>query len=176
MPIRRRARSTATSWSDEDHRLLRAALAKLDPWSFWTVALEPGRGADYAVVGTTGGFAIAICGLEGYLEPEGDRLRIGSAEVAGFSDVKRAAKAVKGSLSDATAFTDVEPMICLTRAAAGVSRTVRGIRVVRLDDLHLEISSRERSLDMTTARRGAEALGPVISAVPRARSEDDEEP
>lgn len=162
-------------WGEEDHRRLRGALAKLDPWSFWTVVLEPGRGADYAVVGTTGAFAVAICGLEGYLEPEGDRLRIGHAEVSGFRDVKRAAKALKGRLADVSAFTDVEPMICLTRAVAGVSRTVRGVRVVRLDDLHLEIASRERGLDMTTARRGAEALGRVISSVPRARSHDDDE-
>jgi hypothetical protein len=160
-------------WGEEDHRRLRAALAKLDPWSFWCVALEPGHGAEYAVVGTTGAFAIAICGLEGYLEPEGDRLRVGHAEVGGFREVKRAAKAVKNRLLGASTFTEVEPVICLTRAVAGTSRTVRGVRVVRLEDLHLEIADRERGLDMGTARRGAEALGRLIPSASATGSDEE---
>lgn len=140
---------------------MRAELARLDPWSFWAVALE-GEGAHYAVIGRTGAFAIALVGLEGYVEPSRRGLRVGGVELARYREVARAARRLHGRLLQASAFAHVEPILCLTRAVAGASRTVRGVRVVRVADLVAEIVSREHAMDPSTARRAAESLGPLL--------------
>ncbi len=159
MPLlRRTARPTP---SEEDHRLIRVELARLDPWSFWPVALED-PDVEYAVLGATGAFAIAIVALEGYVEPHGRGVRVGGLEVGGFREVSRGARRLYGRLLDASAFARVEPILCLTRARAGSSRTVRGIRLVRREDLVAEIANRERTLDPGTAKRAAERLGRVL--------------
>jgi hypothetical protein len=154
-------RSPRPAPTEEDHRLLRSALGKLDPWSFWSVRLDDDD-VDYAVLGTTGAFAVAIVGLDGFAEPSGDGLRIGPTELTGFREVLRGARRLHGRLLEASAFHDVEPVLCLTRATAGSSRTIRGTRVVRLEDLPDEIAGRPRSFDPSTARRAAEALGRVL--------------
>lgn len=171
MPLFRSARRPAPG--DEDNRLLRSALGALDPWSFWAVRLDD-PDVDYAVLGTTGAFAIAILGLEGFAEPSGDGLRIDGLRVGGFRQVVRGAKRLHGRLLEASVFADVHPMLCLTRATAGSSRSIRGARVVRLKDLAAEIAGRPRSLDPGTARRAAEALGPVLRSAsgPRPEVED----
>jgi hypothetical protein len=145
----------------QDHRRLREALAKLDPWTFWSVAIED-PGADYAVLGVTGAFAIAIVGLEGYVEPSGPGLRIGEVELGGFREVTRAARRLHGRLIEASTFTHVEPVLCLTRATAGSSRTVKGVRVMRVEDVAAEIGGRERTLDPSTAKRATGSLGRVL--------------
>jgi hypothetical protein len=154
---------------------VRSALARLDPWMFWSVRLDGVVGADYAVVGTTGAFAITICALEGYAEPVGDGLRIGEVKLGGFREVKQAAKSLRGRLLKASVFTAVEPIICLTRAVAGTSRTIRGVRVVRLEDLPAAIGGHERVLDQGTAKFGAEALGTVLPSSSGALHHDDED-
>jgi hypothetical protein len=159
--LRRGRRSPRARPSPEDHRRARAELARLDPWSFWAVALED-EGADYAVIGRTGAFAIALVGLEGYAEPSPRGLRIGGVELGGFREVSRAARRLHGRLLRASAFAHVEPVLCLTRAVAGASRTVRGVRVVRVADLAAEIAGREHAMDPSTARRAAESLGRVL--------------
>ena len=157
----------------EDHRRLREALAKLDPWTSWSVRLDDPT-ADYAVLGVTGAFAVAIVGLEGYVEPSAKGLSVGDVELTGFWAVSRAAKRLHGRLLEASTFTHVEPVLCLTRAAAGSSRTIRGVRVMRLEDLPSEIGSRERSLDPGTAKRAAESIGRVLQSPsgPRPEVED----
>lgn len=140
---------------------MRAELARLDPWSFWTVALED-EGADYAVLGRTGAFAIALVGLEGHAEPSRRGLRIGGVALGGSREVARAARRLHGRLLEASAFAHVEPILCLTRAVAGGPRTVRGARVVRLADLAAEIAGRAHAMDPSTARRAAETLGRVL--------------
>ncbi len=156
--------------TEEDHRRLRGALVRLDPWSFWSVALDD-PAADYAVLGITGAFAVAIVALEGYAEPNGSGLRIGSVNLTGFREVSRAARRLHGRLLEASAFTHVEPLLCLTRAAAGSSRTVKGVRVMRLEDLPSEIGARERSLDPSTAKRAAAAIGRVLPSASGPRSD-----
>lgn len=159
MPLFRRAGRPAPA--EEDHRLLRSALGALDPWSFWAVRLDD-PDVDYAVLGTTGAFALAIVALEGFAEPSGDGLRIEGVEVPGFREVVRGARRLHGRLLEVSTFADVQPVLCLTRAMAGSSRTIRGVRVVRLQDLAAEIAGRQRSLDPSTARRAAGALGTIL--------------
>lgn len=158
---------------EDDHRRVREAFARLDPWSFWAASLDDPV-ADYAVVGVTGAFAIALVALEGYAEPSRSGLRIGEVGLTGFRDVSRAARRLHGRLLDASAFTHVEPVLCLTRATAGASRTVKGVRVMRVEDLPAEIGARERTLDPTTAKHAAEAVGRVLASPsgPRPEVED----
>jgi hypothetical protein len=174
MPFLRDARRTGAE--AEDHRRVREVLLRLDPWSFWSVPLDASSGADYAVVGTTGAFAISICELEGYAEPAGSGLRVGETKVDGFRALRQAARTLRGQLSNASVFTDVEPVLCLTRAVAGAPRTVRAVRVMRFEDLATEIGGRERTLDLGTAKNGAMALGTPLPRVSGARTEDEEPP
>ena len=165
-------RPKSIAWPEEEHVRLRSALARLDPWSFWAVRLDRPPGADYAVVGSTGAFVISICGLDGYVESVGAGLRVGEVSISGFREVKRAAKVVRGRLSHVSVSTEVRPLICLTRAIAGTSRDVRGVRVVRLDDLPSEIASRERTLDPGTAKKAAAVLGPLVVSAPEVHRDD----
>lgn len=160
----------------QDHRRVRERLARLDPWTFWSVPLEAVTGVDYAVVGTTGAFAISICTLEGYAEPAGAGLRVGGTKVDGFRVLKSSARTLRGRLSDASVFTDVQPILCLTRAIAGASRTVRAVRVVRVEDLASEIGGRERTLDFGTAKQGAMALGTPLPRISGPHTGSEEEP
>jgi hypothetical protein len=89
--------------------------------------------------------------------------------------VAKAAKKAKGILLDKHVFADVVPILCLTKAAAGVSRTVSGVRVVRLADLVTEIGGRPRALELDSAKKGAAALGAVLPTVAGARPMEEDE-
>lgn len=145
----------------EDHVLVRAELARLDPWSFWAVELRD-EGAEYAVLGRTGAFVITLVPLPGYVEPDRRGLRVGGAPLTGYRPARRAARRLHARLLQVPAFCDVEPVLCLTRAVAGAPRTMRGVRVVSVGDLATDIASRENAMDPQTARRAAETLGRVL--------------
>ncbi|HZD80149.1 MAG TPA: hypothetical protein VE646_08935 [Actinomycetota bacterium] len=149
----------------------RELVGRLDPWSYWVVDLGHELPADLAVVGTTGAFGILVDGREGYLEADGGKLSVDRRPISGFRDAKTAAKRLRSRLGQAAVYTEVVPMICLSRAVAGASRTIRGVRVVRLQDLAGEIAGREKSLSANRARRGAEALGSVVATGQGARPE-----
>lgn len=156
-------RSTPVS-GPEDVALLRRELLKLDAWAFWAVELEPASGASFAVLGVTGAFAVAACGLEGYLVVEGRRFLVDGRAIGGFRDVKRAAKSLRGRLiAIGSANTGVTPVIVLTRASAGAPRERGRVRVLRPEDVVPTITRRERVLDPSTAERLARQLGRVLS-------------
>jgi hypothetical protein len=157
----------------EDVAVLRRVLLRLDPWAFWAVELEPASGASFAVLGVTGAFAIAACGLEGYLVVEGRRFLVDGRAIGGFRDAKRAAKALRGRLINiGSANTDVTPVIVLTRASAGAPRERRGVLVLRPEDVVPAITRRERVLDPSTAERLARQLGPVVAGPVDPREEE----
>jgi hypothetical protein len=159
VPLRRRAPSA----EPEDVAALGRELSKLDPWAFWTVVLEPGEGASFAVLGVTGAFVAAPCALEGYLVAEGRRLAVDGVAVSGFREVKRAARALRGRLLGAGAATEeVTPLIVLTRARAGAPREHGGVRVLRPEDVIPTITGRDRVLDPSTAERLAQRVGRVL--------------
>ena len=164
-------RERSVDWPREHHDLVRSALAKLDPWSYRVAVMDPSIGAEYAAVGSTGAFVIAIYGVEGYVEPKGVGVTIDGRPLQG---VRRVAKAAKGLLLDKHVFVDVVPILCLTKAAAGVSRSVSSVRVVRLADLVNEISGRPRVLELDSAKKGAAALGTVLPTVAGPRSEEED--
>lgn len=176
MPLKRSLSRNRPEWGPEEaDRVRRELLARLDPWSFWVAVLPEGESADLAVVGTSGAFAIAVCGLAGALHAEDDKLTVGGRPVRGLKEMRTAARRTKGKLLDAAVFTDVVPIVCLSRAAAGAPLTVRGVRVVGLVDLVAEITNRERALLPNRAQRGAQALGTVLASGQGARPEVEEE-
>lgn len=149
----------ASAPDPDDVALLGRQLRKLDPWAFWPVELDPGVGASFAVLGVTGAFVAAPCGLEGYLVAEGRRLVVDGRRVGGFRDVKRAARFVHGKLLGIGASTSsVVPILVLTRARAGAPRDHAGVRVLRPEDLVPAITTREHVLDPSTAQRLANRL------------------
>lgn len=160
---------------EEVDRVRRELIGRLDPWSYWVAAPSPDVPGDLAVVGTTGGSLILVCGFEGYLDARGDRLFVDGKPLGGFREAKIGAKRMRSKLAGRAVYTEVLPMICLSRAVAGASRTVKGVRVVRMEDLASEIAGREKTLSANRARRGAEALGTVAVTGQGARP-DVEEP
>jgi hypothetical protein len=159
VPLRR----SAASVPPEDVARLARELLKLDPWAFWTVSLEPGAGASFAVLGVTGAFVAGPCALDGYLVAEGKRLVVDGVEVGGFRELRRAAKDLRGNLLGAGAATeDVIPLMVLTRARAGAPREHAGVRVLRPEDVVPAITGRDRVLDPSTAERLARRLGAVL--------------
>jgi hypothetical protein len=152
----------------EDVTLLARELRKLDPWAFWPVELDPRRGASFAVLGVTGAFVAAPCGLDGYLVAQGGKLLVDGRRVGGFRDVKRAARALRGRLMRiGSANADVTPVIVLTRASAGAPRERGRVRVLRLEDVVPVLTRREHVLDPSTAERLARQLGTVIAGPAR---------
>jgi hypothetical protein len=161
----------------EDVARLGAVLLKLDPWAFWTVELDRGSGASFAVLGVTGAFAVTSCGLDGYLVADGRRLLVDGKEVRGFREVKKAARALRGKLLGIGASTsDVVPLIVLMRAVAGAPRDQAGVRVVRPEDVVRTITARERVLDPSTAELLARRIGRVLPGAATRPVEDHEEP
>lgn len=142
---------------------LRRELLRLDPWSFWIVTYEHhARPADFAVVGTTGAFVIQANADEGYAVSAGRKVKIEGKPLRGLRELKRAAKEAANRLHEAAVFTDVEPVVCLTRAATGSPKTVSRVRVVAAPDLVRHIIERDSALGPSRAERGAAALGEVL--------------
>ncbi len=149
--------------TDPDVALVGRKLGALDPWSFWVVPAAPGGAVDFSVVGTTGACAVSTCALEGYLQASSHRLVVGERSVSGVWSLKRAARKLSTKLHSTAVDAPVEPVVCLTRARYGGPRTVRGVRVVGLEDLVREIAGRSKILQGPRARKGAQALGNVKS-------------
>lgn len=126
-------------------------------------------------MGTTGVFLVAVCGLDGSFHAEGDRLTVGGRPLRGLREARGAARRTKAKLHEAAVFTEVRPVICLSRAIAGAPLSARGVRVVGLADLVSEITSRESTLLEGRAKRGAEVLGRVLSAGQGARAKREDE-
>ncbi|MGH2636511.1 MAG: hypothetical protein ACRDHU_10260 [Actinomycetota bacterium] len=171
MPFRR----SAPVVRPEDVARLGRELLRLDPWSFWTVELEPGADASFAVLGVTGSFVAVANGLEGYLVAEGRRLVVDGRDLGGFREARRAAKTLRGKLLDIGASTaEVTPLIVLTRAVAGGPKEHDGVRVLRPEDVVPTITARDRVLDPGTAERLARRLGRVLEG-PVQRPPEEEE-
>ena len=158
----------------EDSARLSRELSRLDPWSYWIVQASAEDVGDFIVVGTTGAYLVAGCDHEGYLTGEGTRLSVSGQPVNGLSDVRRSARRIRGRLASAAVFSEVVSMICLTRAVAGAPRTIRGVEVLKIEDLVRGITDREKVLLPNRAQRGARSLGMVLPREQRAEHDDPE--
>lgn len=170
----RRGRVESVREVEDVQRVLRE-LARLDPWSFWVARVREGDVGDVAVVGTTGAFLISISGLEGKLGGEDGRPTVGGNPIGDLRRLRKAARRAGQELGAAAVFTDVVPVVCLTKAVAGSPRTVKGVRIVRLADLVGEIVNRERSVRPSRAEKGARILGDLLSRGEGARPEIEDE-
>ena len=159
----------------EDEGWVLQELARLDPWSFWVARVREDEVGDVAVLGTTGAFLISIFGREGYLAGEGERLTVDGRPIGGLRGLRKAAQKAHHRLGAASVFTDVVPLLCLTRAVAGSPRTVKDVRVVHLEDLIGEIVSRERSLRPSRAEKGVRVLGDPLPRAQGARPDIEDE-
>jgi hypothetical protein len=135
------------------------ALAKLDPWNFWSVPLGEAERGEFAVVGATGAFLLFTCDLGGYLESTGRAVTVGGKRVGGFRAMRAAAKDLSNRLSAATVSVDAEPVLVLTMATAGSPRTVRGVRILQIAEVAHDLTNRSRTMPVSRAQRAARALG-----------------
>lgn len=144
---------------------VRAELARLDPWSFWVV---PGdvKAAELIVLGTTGTFLVRACEWRGVVSGGPRRITIDDRPVPGLAGMRRSARRLRSRLNLSAVHTEVDPLLCLTRATAGAARTVGGVRIVPVADLVKEITAREKVLLPSRAERGAKLLGHSSAGAP----------
>ncbi|MCJ7832368.1 MAG: hypothetical protein MUP92_02855 [Actinobacteria bacterium] len=92
-------------------------LDRLDAWSFW---VGPGKdfGADRIVVGTTGAFTVTVVPDEGYLKVSFGRVKVGGASIS-LLGLKSKARKLGSKLASLDVATEVEAIICCTRATIG---------------------------------------------------------
>jgi hypothetical protein len=134
-----------------------AVLARLDAYSFWTVPM--GSSGHLVVIGSTGAFMIASCGLEGRFTSGRGAPTVGSYVVPGIRTLRKDAKHAAASLRAASVGIDVEPIVCLTDAVMGGPARAKRVRFVHVRDLVTHISARPRIMEQMRAQRGARALG-----------------
>jgi len=133
-------------------------LARLDPWTFWTVPFD-----DHLVVaGTTGVFLVVPEDAEGSLAVTGRRARVGGRPLR-LRRLRAAAKGLGTRLSGGSVFATPLPVVCLTRAVTGAPRSIHGVCLVAVDQLAASIVGRERVLPPTRAQRAARLLGMTIA-------------
>jgi hypothetical protein len=154
-------REETAAWVEPTHgrAALVRALAKLDPWNFWSVPLGDSEQGDFVVVGATGAFLVFTCDLGGYLESAGRTVSVGGAKVGGFRAMRAAAKGLSNRLSAATVSVNAEPVLVLTMATAGSPRTVKGVRILQLTEVAHDLTNRPRTLTVSRAQRAARTLG-----------------
>lgn len=140
------------------HAAVARQLGRLDAYSFFVV---PGQdwNADFAVVGTTGAFLVAVCDRAGVARVEARRPTVGGEAVPGLRKLRAGAKAFTARLGAASMFAEVVPIVCLTQAIAGPPVDGAGVRFAKVQDLAREISGRPRAQSHTRAQAAARAIG-----------------
>ena len=138
---------------------LTSALAKLDPFGYWTVPTGSGSRADVVVAGVTGVFLIAAYDRPGVMTVERGKPRVAKKAVPGLRNLKKDAKGLAAVLTASQVFAQVEPVVCLTRATVGAPRTVGGVRVVGVDALTKDLTGRPATVPHARAQRVVRALG-----------------
>jgi hypothetical protein len=138
-------------------------LGRLDPFSFWIVPAPSGSAGDFVVAGTTGVFLVLVCAFTGTVDEVRGRTTIAGRSLRGRRSLRAAAKKLSSRLSAASVSARVEPVVCLTHAAAGRARTERGILVTHVGDLAAEIGRRPRAQPANRAQRAARILGMHLS-------------
>lgn len=139
------------------------ALGALDPFSFLVVPAADEVAGDIVVVGSTGAFLVGVRDEEGRLDHGRGAPTIAGRPISGLRGLRSAAAQVGATLRRASVFTDVEPVVCVTRAVAGAPFTAKGVRVVHVRDLARELSARPRILERGRVQRGARALGMTLA-------------
>lgn len=141
-------------------------LERLDPWAFWAMPGD-GFGVDRIVVGTTGAFAISVNDAEGYVNVNLGRIRVGGTSAGSLTGLRTKARRLGTKLSSMQVPGGAEAVLVLTQATVGAPRQIKGVWVVRPQDLPRLIAQRPNRVPRQTAKRAAQALGAKVSAARR---------
>jgi hypothetical protein len=144
------------------HAAAARALGRLDAFSFFVL---PGQewNADFAVIGTTGAFLVAVCDLPGVARIAGRRPTVGDRAVPKLRKLRSGHRRFAARLADASVYAEVVAVGCLTQAIAGPPVDAAGVRFLKVDDLARDISARPGSQSYTRAQAAARALGMNIA-------------
>lgn len=137
-------------------------LRRLDAYSFFVLPAQEWN-ADFAVLGTTGGFLIAVCDLPGVAYIDGRRPTIGDTRVPGLRALRGGVRRLSGRLVNGAMFARIEPVVCLTRAIAGPPAEAAGVRFVKVGDIARDISARPGVQSHTRAQAAARVLGVTVA-------------
>lgn len=143
--------------------VLTAALGSLDPVSYWTVPAGSGSSGDLVVAGVTGVFLVAAYDRDGVFTADRGKGRVDGMAIPGVRGLRKDARRLAATLTDAQVFADVEPVVCLTRATIGAPRTLDRVRIVGLAGLTKDLTSRPTRVQHARAQRVARALGMQIA-------------
>lgn len=137
-------------------------LRRLDAYSFFVLPAQEWH-ADFAVLGTTGAFLIAVCDLPGVAHIGGRRPTIGDEHVPDLRKLRAGARRLSGRLVNGAMFASIEPMVCLTQAIAGPPADAAGVRFVKVGDIARDISARPGVQSHTRAQAAARVLGVTVA-------------
>ena len=137
-------------------------LRRLDAYSFFVLPAQEWH-ADFAVLGTTGAFLIAVCDLPGVAHIGGRRPTVGNAHVPALRKLRAGARRLSGRLASGTMFASVLPMVCLTEAIAGPPIEAVGVRFAKVGDIARDISARPGVQSHTRAQAAARVLGVTVA-------------
>jgi len=154
--------SPAASLDGDGMARLANELSRLDPYTFWTVPADARSAGDLIVMGQTGVFLVAAWAAPGAFSISLGRPVVDGRPIPGLGALRSDAKQLSARLSAASVAARAEPVVCLTRAAIGMPREVRGVRFVQIGDLVRDLTGRPRTLELTRVQRAARLLGVEI--------------
>ncbi len=137
-------------------------LRRLDAYSFFVLPAQEWH-ADFAVLGTTGAFLIAVCDLPGVAHIGGRRPTVGDSHVSNLRKLRAGARSLSGRLVNGAMFASIEPVMCLTEAIAGPPAEAAGVRFVKVSDIARDISARPGVQSHTRAQAAARVLGVTVA-------------
>lgn len=138
-------------------------LGRLDAFSYWVVPSGSlSKTGDLIVAGTTGVFLIAAWPAPGASSISRGRPVVEDKPIPGIRALRSDAKRLTARLAASSVFGPVEPIVCLTKAASGMPRSVKGVRIVSIGDLVKDLTARPRVMEQIRVRRAARVLGVQI--------------
>jgi hypothetical protein len=154
--------STVGSLDGDGKARLSNELGRLDPYTFWSVPAGARSAGDVVVAGPTGVFLVAAWPAPGAFSVSLGRPVVDGRSIPGLGSLRSDAKHLTSTLSAASVPGKVEPVVCLTQAAIGMPRYVKGIRFVQIGGLLKDLTERPRALELTRVQKAARVLGVEI--------------
>lgn len=143
-------------------------LGRLDAFSYWVVPSGSlSTAGDLIVAGTTGIFLIAAWPAPGAFSISRGRPVVEGKPIPGVRALRSDAKRLGARLAASSVFGSVEPVICLTSAATGMPRTIKGVRILSIGDLVKDLTARPRVMEQIRVQRAARVLGVQIPGDPK---------
>ena len=151
--------ASSASLDGDGRARLANELSRLDPYSYSTIPAGARSAGDLLVIGGTGVFLVAAWPAPGAFSLSIGRPVVDGRGIPGLSALRSDAKRLTSTLAAASVEVKVEPVVCLTHAAIGMPRVVKGIRFVQIDGLLKDLTGRPRALELARVQRAARLLG-----------------